>query len=108
MSEDEVLENETACPDMQDEDFAFLPADDEHIAREKRKAAELRKSQWWKNELARCRCHYCGGTFKPSELTMDHIVPIIRGGFTTKGNVVPACKECNNKKKYMLPIEWKQ
>ena len=83
----------------------FIPADDEHVARERRKAAELRKTQWWKNQLARCKCHYCGGTFKPSELTMDHLVPIIRGGFTTRGNVVPACKECNNRKKYLLPFE---
>ncbi len=39
---------------------------------------------------------------------MDHIVPLIRGGKTTKGNVVPACKACNNKKKHMLPIEWEE
>jgi len=37
---------------------------------------------------------------------MDHIVPLSRGGKSKKGNVVPACKDCNNKKKYMLPIEW--
>ena len=83
----------------------FIPADEEHVAREKRKAAELRKSQWWKNELAKGKCHYCGGRFKPSELTMDHVLPIIRGGFTRKSNVVPCCKECNNKKKYLLPVE---
>ncbi|MBO4344469.1 MAG: HNH endonuclease [Victivallales bacterium] len=83
----------------------FIPADDEHVAREKRKAAELRKSQWWKNELAKGKCHYCGGRFKPSELTMDHIVPIIRGGFTRKSNVVTCCKACNSRKKYLLPVE---
>ena len=53
-------------------------------------------------------CYYCKRRFPPKELTMDHIVPIIRGGFTRKGNVVPCCKECNNKKKYMLPIEWQE
>jgi 5-methylcytosine-specific restriction enzyme A len=37
---------------------------------------------------------------------MDHIVPLVRGGKSTKGNLVPACKECNNKKKYLLPMEW--
>jgi 5-methylcytosine-specific restriction endonuclease McrA len=37
---------------------------------------------------------------------MDHIVPLIRGGKTTKGNVAPVCKECNSKKKYLLPMEW--
>ena len=37
---------------------------------------------------------------------MDHIVPVVRGGKSKKGNLVPACKDCNNKKKHMLPIEW--
>ncbi len=44
----------------------------------------------------------------PKELTMEHVVPIIRGGKSFKGNVVPACKECNSKKKYLLPIEWEE
>lgn len=39
---------------------------------------------------------------------MDHIVPIIRGGRSTKGNVVAACKACNTKKKYLLPMEWEE
>ena len=86
----------------------FVPADEEHIKREKRKARELRQSQWWKRKKSSGICHYCGRKFHPSELTMDHIVPIARGGKTTKGNVVPCCKECNNKKKYMLPIEWQE
>ena len=37
---------------------------------------------------------------------MDHVVPLIRGGKSTKGNIVPCCKSCNSAKKYMLPIEW--
>jgi len=37
---------------------------------------------------------------------MDHVVPLTRGGKSTKGNLVPACKACNSKKKYLLPIEW--
>lgn len=37
---------------------------------------------------------------------MDHVVPLSRGGRTVKSNVVPCCKECNNQKKYMLPLEW--
>jgi 5-methylcytosine-specific restriction endonuclease McrA len=44
--------------------------------------------------------------FPPRELTMDHIVPVSRGGRTTKGNVVACCKECNNAKKQLLPMEW--
>ena len=37
---------------------------------------------------------------------MDHIVPIARGGRSTRGNIVPACKDCNTKKKQLLPMEW--
>jgi 5-methylcytosine-specific restriction protein A len=37
---------------------------------------------------------------------MDHIVPLSRGGKSKKGNIVPACKECNNRKKTLLPVEW--
>ena len=76
------------------------------IKRERRKARELRSSQWWKRRLAKGVCHYCGQSTSPKALTMDHIVPIARGGRSTKGNVVTACKACNNAKKQLLPMEW--
>ncbi len=84
----------------------FVPADEEHVRREKAKARELRRSQWWKNVLGRAQCYYCGKQVHPHDLTMDHIVPIVRGGRSRKGNVVACCKECNTKKKYLLPVEW--
>lgn len=80
----------------------------EEIKRERAKARELRKSQWWKRKCSEGRCYFCGREFNPKELTMDHIVPVIRGGKSTKGNLVPTCKECNNKKKHMLPMEWEE
>ncbi len=43
-----------------------------------------------------------------TDLTMDHLIPLSRGGKSKKGNLVPACKECNNKKKYLLPLEWEE
>ena len=86
----------------------FIPADDDHIKREKAKAREMRSSQWWKRKRSSGLCYYCGGTFKPTDLTMDHLVPVVRGGKSVPGNVVPACKECNSKKKYLLPSEWEE
>jgi 5-methylcytosine-specific restriction endonuclease McrA len=82
--------------------------DDTDIKRERSKARDLRQSQWWKRKCAKGACHYCGKTTPPKALTMDHIVPIARGGRSTKGNVVPACKACNNTKKQLLPMEWEQ
>ncbi|MBU0986378.1 MAG: HNH endonuclease [Proteobacteria bacterium] len=87
--------------------FAY-DLDETDIKRERRKARELRASQWWKRCLAKGVCYYCGTQARPRELTMDHIIPIARGGQSRKGNVVPACKLCNNAKKQLLPMEWEQ
>ena len=35
-------------------------------------------------------------------LTMDHIVPLGRGGTSVRGNVAPSCKDCNTRKKSLL------
>jgi 5-methylcytosine-specific restriction enzyme A len=80
----------------------------EHIRKEKDRARLLRATQWWKRKIAKGICYYCKHPVKPKELTMDHIVPLSRGGLSTKGNVVPSCKTCNNRKKQLLPMEWDQ
>jgi len=85
--------------------MSYVPDDDE-LRREKHKARDLRASQWWKRRVARGLCHYCGKRFAPQMLTMDHVVPLSRGGKSVKGNVVPCCKACNTAKKTKLPMEW--
>jgi 5-methylcytosine-specific restriction endonuclease McrA len=85
--------------------FFLVEVSEEQIRREREKARELRASQWWKRKRARGVCHHCGGKFLPKELTMDHLIPIIRGGKSTKGNLVPSCKQCNTERKYRLPFE---
>ena len=82
------------------------PVTAEEIRREKARARELRASAWWKRRLARGRCGYCERVTPPRELTMDHRVPVVRGGRSTRSNVVAACKPCNDAKKYLLPVEW--
>jgi 5-methylcytosine-specific restriction protein A len=86
-------------------DWYELPENKAHIAKERQKAQELKRSQWWKNILAKGLCHYCGKKFAAGELTMDHTVPVARGGTSSKGNVVPACKKCNQEKKLSTPVE---
>jgi len=76
------------------------------VQREKNRARELRRSEWWKRKRATGICFYCQRRFLPSELTMDHLIPLVRGGKSIKGNLVPACQECNSKKKSALPREW--
>lgn len=83
----------------------FETADASHVRREKEKARELRQSQWWRNQLGGGVCYHCHKKFPKELLTMDHVVPIIRGGKSTKSNVVVCCKACNSKKKYFTPAE---
>src|ERR1700674_1208280 len=51
------------------------------------------------------RCQYCGRKFSSSELSLDHVVPISRGGKSTWENVVCACLPCNVRKGNKLPSE---
>jgi len=85
--------------------FTF-EVDEATIRREREKARALRKQNWWQTRVSRGVCHYCQQSFSPKELTLDHLVPLARGGKSRKGNCVPACKECNNRKKNLLPLEW--
>ena len=51
------------------------------------------------------RCQYCGKTFAPKELNMDHVLPKDRGGGTSWENVVTSCIRCNSRKSNRLPRE---
>jgi len=82
--------------------------DDAEKRIERSKARELRKSRWWQQKTAPGRCYYCGRKVTFKELSMDHLVPLARGGRSTKSNLVPACKDCNNRKKSMMPLEWEE
>ena len=81
---------------------------DRGIRKQKEKARKLRRTNWWNAKIQKGLCSYCGKKVGADQLTMDHIVPISRGGRSNKGNIVPSCKECNSKKKYLLPIEWEE
>jgi 5-methylcytosine-specific restriction protein A len=80
----------------------------QQVRREKEKARQLRRTHWWNNKIQKGICYYCKREVGREQLTMDHVVPLSRGGKSKKGNIVPACKECNNKKKYLVPVEWEE
>jgi 5-methylcytosine-specific restriction endonuclease McrA len=60
-------------------------------------ANDLTREQWAALKLAYgFRCVYCDK--KTKRLTMDHVVPLSKGGEHTARNIVPACGPCNSKK----------
>lgn len=91
---------------MSNEYFSIDSIDEALIRVERSKARELRRSRWWQQKTSTGTCWYCGLQVGFKNLTMDHVIPLSRGGRSTKDNLVPCCKECNNKKKSSLPVEW--
>ena len=52
------------------------------------------------------KCVYCGKAPPQSELHIDHIIPVSRGGTNATKNLVAACAECNHGKRDRL-INWR-
>jgi 5-methylcytosine-specific restriction endonuclease McrA len=49
-------------------------------------------------------CVYCDAEAR----TVDHIVPLARGGYEIEDNLVPCCASCNSRKGAKLLTEWDQ
>lgn len=47
-------------------------------------------------------CVYCADSAE----TMDHVIPLSRGGKHESENLVPACKKCNFEKHNKTPSQW--
>ena len=48
-------------------------------------------------------CIYCGEL----ATTVDHVVPLVRGGTNYEGNLAPCCKSCNSSKAGCMVVEWR-
>ena len=48
-------------------------------------------------------CQYCGAQPGPEELTVDHVLPRSKGGYSTWENCVLACVSCNARKANRTP-----
>jgi 5-methylcytosine-specific restriction endonuclease McrA len=54
-------------------------------------------------------CYICGEEFNDKHLSIDHIIPISRGGKNTWENLITCCVKCNWKKgdKFLHELGWK-
>jgi len=64
--------------------------------------SDLERGQYITMRSAATACGYCGCTFTVSNRSMDHFVPLSRGGDHTRSNLVPACTSCNSRKQDRL------
>jgi len=58
------------------------------------------RAKWLKQRLG---CIYCGNL----ATTIDHVLPLVRGGTNHEGNLAPCCKRCNSSKSGWTVIEWR-
>jgi 5-methylcytosine-specific restriction endonuclease McrA len=56
----------------------------------------------WKVAYYGWKCVYCGGPYE----TIDHVIPLSRGGTSHPVNLVPACRACNYAKHAKTLKEW--
>lgn len=52
------------------------------------------------------KCAYCGRI--PDLLFVEHFIPLTKGGGTTISNCVPACYDCNSRKRNFSPEDLSQ
>jgi len=76
------------------------------IFKKAKEAFTLTLEEWLETlEHFKNRCAYCGE--KSRKLVHEHVIPLERGGWHTKVNVIPACISCNRLKGRKIPfLEW--
>jgi hypothetical protein len=53
-------------------------------------------------------CVYCSTRKELTQLEVDHLVPIAKGGTNEFGNLVTACSDCNSQKRARLLKDWRR
>ena len=54
------------------------------------------------------QCQSCGKTNEQTELNIDHIIPLAKGGSNDISNLQTLCRSCNQKKKHHFDPRFKR
>lgn len=79
----------------------FISADEKD---ERRLFTYEERSVTLKRSRSRCSC--CGKKLTTKTMTMDHIIPLSRGGKNEAENLIALCPECNKRKGNMLYLPY--
>lgn len=53
-------------------------------------------------------CYLCDKYLEPKQITLDHVIPLARGGTHTADNLKVACRSCNSQKHKKTPDEFRE
>ena len=67
-----------------------------------KKAKLTRENVFRRDKFA---CQYCSCNLNAGNATLDHVLPVSRGGGDSWENLVASCKKCNAKKSNQTPKE---
>src|SRR6266849_8481712 len=84
--------------DLQRRAMANTPEADKPAVRAFLKIAERRRF---------LTCYYCEKLFPVSKITVEHIIPLTRGGMHISSNLAWSCKPCNSRKHNKTIAEWR-
>lgn len=90
-------------------EYAIAHPESKRISEQKRRIRKLNNGEYLIlpkeiNKFLSSNCNNCG----TSELiTLDHIIPISRGGSHSVGNLQSLCRSCNSSKNNKTITEWK-
>jgi 5-methylcytosine-specific restriction endonuclease McrA len=51
------------------------------------------------------RCQYCSESLNKDTFTLDHVLPVSKGGTKSWDNIVSSCPQCNQRKRNRTPSE---
>lgn len=76
---------------------------------QKRRALEKQRESFLilDREVKRLYSRPCANCSSKDNITLDHIVPLFRGGRHSVGNLQPLCKSCNSQKQHRTIMEWR-
>ena len=69
--------------------------------------AQISKDEWLHiMGMFDWRCFYCDDVLTKENRSIDHIVPLSRGGKHRVSNLLPCCRSCNSSKNDKLGFDW--
>lgn len=77
----------------------------EKLRRERVRNQFSRKKNNIKKQFAATHAEFCAFCASPENLTIDHIIPIFKGGLNELDNLQYLCRPCHNKKSHKEQTE---